>query len=63
MRLRKLNLAAAIGLPLVLAGCVTEYSAKDAEAPSLDEARVQGLLPSYDHCLAFYAELRTRGNA
>jgi dTDP-4-dehydrorhamnose 3,5-epimerase len=38
-------------------------SAKDAEAPSLEEARAQGLLPSYDECLAFYAELRTRGNA
>jgi dTDP-4-dehydrorhamnose 3,5-epimerase len=38
-------------------------SAKDAEAPTLAEAREQGLLPSYDECLAFYAELRTRGNA
>lgn len=38
-------------------------SAKDAAAPNLDEAREKGLLPSYDDCLAFYAELRTRGNA
>ncbi|MBD9651082.1 TolC family protein [Ensifer sp. ENS09] len=36
MRLRKLNLAAAIGLPLVLAGCVTEYSAKDAGFTTVD---------------------------
>lgn len=36
MRLRKLNLAAAIGLPLVLAGCVTEYSAKDAGFATVD---------------------------
>ncbi|MGO4620465.1 TolC family protein [Ensifer sp. 2YAB10] len=39
MRLRKLNLAAAIGLPLVLAGCVTEYSAKNAGFTTVD-ARV-----------------------
>ena len=38
-------------------------SAKDAASPTLDEARAQGLLPSYDECLAFYAELRTRGKA
>ncbi len=38
-------------------------SAKDAAAPTLEEARAQGLLPSYDDCLAFYAERRTRGNA
>jgi len=38
-------------------------SAKDAASPTLDEARALGLLPSYDECLAFYAELRTRGNA
>lgn len=36
MRLRKLNLAAAIGLPLVLAGCVTEYSARDAGFTTVD---------------------------
>jgi dTDP-4-dehydrorhamnose 3,5-epimerase len=38
-------------------------SPKDTEAPTLDEARAQGLLPSYDECLALYAALRTRGNA
>ena len=38
-------------------------SPKDTEAPTLHEARDQGLLPSYDECLAFYAELRSRGNA
>ncbi|MBZ7925315.1 TolC family protein [Ensifer adhaerens] len=39
MRLHKLNLAAAFGLPLVLTGCVTEYSAKDAGFATVD-ARV-----------------------
>lgn len=33
-------------------------SEKDAAAPSLGEAREQGLLPSYDACLAFYETLR-----
>jgi dTDP-4-dehydrorhamnose 3,5-epimerase len=33
-------------------------SDKDAAAPSLTEAREQGLLPSYDACLAFYETLR-----
>ena len=33
-------------------------SAKDAAAPSLSEAQDQGLLPSYDACVAFYASLR-----
>ena len=32
-------------------------SAKDAAAPTLAEAAAQGLLPSYDACLAHYAEL------
>ncbi|NRQ16863.1 TolC family protein [Ensifer sesbaniae] len=38
MRLRRFNLAAAIGLPLVLAGCATnaEYSAKDAGFATVD---------------------------
>jgi dTDP-4-dehydrorhamnose 3,5-epimerase len=38
-------------------------SPRDAAAPSLEDARRQGLLPSYDDCLALYAELRTSGNA
>jgi dTDP-4-dehydrorhamnose 3,5-epimerase len=33
-------------------------SDKDAAAPTLAEAREQGLLPSYDECLAFYETLR-----
>ncbi|MCK3778720.1 TolC family protein [Ensifer sesbaniae] len=38
MRLRRFNLAAAIGVPLVLAGCATnaEYSAKDAGFATVD---------------------------
>ncbi|NMM23320.1 MAG: dTDP-4-keto-6-deoxy-D-glucose epimerase [Phycicoccus sp.] len=35
-------------------------SAKDAVAPSLSEAAAQGLLPRYDECLRFYAELNSR---
>ena len=38
-------------------------SPKDTEAPTLKEAEAQGLLPSYDACQAYYAELRSRGNA
>lgn len=38
-------------------------SAKDAHAPTLREAADQGLLPSYEGCLAYYAELCSRGNA
>jgi dTDP-4-dehydrorhamnose 3,5-epimerase len=34
-------------------------SDKDAAAPTLAEAQEQGLLPSYDACLAFYDRLRT----
>ncbi len=33
-------------------------SPKDAEAPTLKEAAGQGLLPSYEQCLAFYRTLR-----
>jgi dTDP-4-dehydrorhamnose 3,5-epimerase len=35
-------------------------SAKDASAPSLAEAARTGLLPSYEHCIAFYDEQRRR---
>ncbi|HVE73584.1 MAG TPA: dTDP-4-dehydrorhamnose 3,5-epimerase [Mycobacteriales bacterium] len=35
-------------------------SDKDAAAPTLAEARAAGLLPSYDACQAYYAELRTK---
>jgi dTDP-4-dehydrorhamnose 3,5-epimerase len=36
-------------------------SPKDAAAPTLAEAQQAGLLPSYDECLALYADLRSRG--
>jgi dTDP-4-dehydrorhamnose 3,5-epimerase len=36
-----------------------QLSAKDAAAPTLAEAREQGLLPTMDSCAARYAELRT----
>jgi dTDP-4-dehydrorhamnose 3,5-epimerase len=35
-------------------------SDKDAQAPTLAEARQQGLLPSYEDCRRFTAELRAR---
>jgi dTDP-4-dehydrorhamnose 3,5-epimerase len=35
-----------------------EFSAKDRAAPTLAHAREQGLLPSMEHCVARYAELR-----
>jgi dTDP-4-dehydrorhamnose 3,5-epimerase len=38
-----------------------ELSAKDRQAPTLAEAREQGLLPTYEQCLARYAEQRTAG--
>jgi dTDP-4-dehydrorhamnose 3,5-epimerase len=34
------------------------FSAKDQAAPSLAEAREQGLLPTMEQCAARYAELR-----
>ena len=34
-------------------------SAKDADAPTLEEAGRDGLLPSYAECLAFYEQLRS----
>jgi dTDP-4-dehydrorhamnose 3,5-epimerase len=36
-------------------------SPKDAEAPSLAEAKRMGLLPSYETCTAYYEALRGRG--
>ena len=39
------------------AGVTPQLSPKDEAAPSLAEALAQGLLPSYDACTAFYAEL------
>jgi len=43
------------------AGISPVLSAKDAAAPSLGEAAAQGLLPLYDECLRFYAELASGG--
>jgi len=38
-------------------GITPVLSARDAVAPSLSQAAAQGLLPRYDECLRFYAEL------
>lgn len=38
-------------------GVTPVLSAKDAAAPSLSEAAAQGLLPRYDECVRYYAEL------
>jgi dTDP-4-dehydrorhamnose 3,5-epimerase len=40
-----------------------EFSAKDRAAPSLAQAREQGLLPTMEQCAARYAELRAGTNA
>ena len=37
-----------------------EFSAKDQAAPTLAEAKEQGLLPTMEQCAAYYAELRRR---
>ena len=37
-----------------------EFSAKDQAAPTLAEAREQGLLPTMEQCAARYAELRAQ---
>ncbi len=37
-------------------------SDKDAAAPTLEQAREQGLLPDYESCQAFYASLREGGS-
>jgi dTDP-4-dehydrorhamnose 3,5-epimerase len=42
-------------------GIIPLFSEKDAAAPSLAEAEKQGLLPSYEACRAYYAQLRARG--
>jgi dTDP-4-dehydrorhamnose 3,5-epimerase len=38
-------------------GVTPVLSAKDAAAPSLSEAAAMGLLPRYDECVRYYAEL------
>ncbi|MFD7092207.1 dTDP-4-dehydrorhamnose 3,5-epimerase [Streptomyces sp. NPDC088147] len=42
-------------------GITPLLSDKDAAAPTLAEAEAQGLLPSYEDCAAYYAELAARG--
>lgn len=42
-------------------GITPLLSDKDAAAPTLAEAEKQGLLPSYEACEAYYAQLRARG--
>ena len=43
------------------AGVEPLLSPKDAAAPTLAEAESAGMLPSYEACLALYAELRSTG--
>ena len=50
-----LGLADLPGWPADLAPLLSD---KDAAAPTLEQARTQGLLPSYDACTSFYADLR-----
>jgi dTDP-4-dehydrorhamnose 3,5-epimerase len=47
----------AIGIPWP-AGVTPVLSAKDEAAPTLEEARMKGLLPGYEACLSFYDSLR-----
>ncbi|MEE1774276.1 MULTISPECIES: dTDP-4-dehydrorhamnose 3,5-epimerase [Streptomyces] len=42
-------------------GITPLLSDKDAAAPSLAEAEQQGLLPTYEACQEYYAQLRARG--
>ncbi|WP_066944921.1 dTDP-4-dehydrorhamnose 3,5-epimerase [Streptomyces lushanensis] len=42
-------------------GITPLLSEKDAAAPTLAEAEARGLLPSYEECRAYYAELAARG--
>ncbi|MFJ1731980.1 dTDP-4-dehydrorhamnose 3,5-epimerase [Streptomyces sp. NPDC088254] len=50
----------AIGVEWPVEG-VPELSAKDAEGPTLAEAREAGILPVYEECVAFRASLANRG--
>ncbi|MDE9365210.1 dTDP-4-dehydrorhamnose 3,5-epimerase [Luteipulveratus sp. YIM 133132] len=52
----------AVGLELP-DGIVASLSAKDAAAPTLQEAADQGLLPSYEECRAFTESLSERAPA
>jgi dTDP-4-dehydrorhamnose 3,5-epimerase len=50
-----------LGLGLAVPEGVTPVlSAKDAAAPFLSDAAAQGLLPRYDECVRYYAELALR---
>jgi dTDP-4-dehydrorhamnose 3,5-epimerase len=49
-----------IGWPLEEAAGEPVLSAKDAAAPSLEEALRDGLLPRYEDCLAYLGGLRSR---
>ena len=49
----------AIGLSFDLPQSELVFSDKDAQAPTLAEATVLGILPTYDECLAWYASLNT----
>ncbi|HWD04029.1 MAG TPA: dTDP-4-dehydrorhamnose 3,5-epimerase [Amycolatopsis sp.] len=49
----------ALGLPWP-ADLTPVVSEKDTAAPTLAQAREQGLLPSYDDCTAYYEKLRDR---
>jgi len=49
----------ALGL-ILPEGVTPVMSAKDAAAPSLRDAAMQGLLPRYDECLRLYADLASR---
>ena len=42
------------------AGFTPVLSARDAVAPSLSEAAAKGILPRYDECVRYYAELGAR---
>jgi dTDP-4-dehydrorhamnose 3,5-epimerase len=50
-------LDATIGLTFDIPASELVLSEKDLQAPSLEEAAESGLLPRYDVCLAWYAEL------
>ena len=49
-----------IGLTLP-EGVTPVLSPKDAVAPSLSQAAAQGLLPRYDECVRYYAQLAAGG--
>ncbi len=49
----------AIGLTFDLPHVELIFSDKDAQAPTLAEAKALGILPTYDECLAWYATLST----